>query len=121
LLELPSSFLFFFFVQTGADNENDHNDPVTMDGYTHRDASSTRQEGYFVLHAGATNSWETNLALQQAIEKVLFETAETARTSLRAGASALEVVETAVVALEDCPFFNAGKGAALTEDGTHEV
>jgi beta-aspartyl-peptidase (threonine type) len=64
---------------------------------------------------------ETDLILQQAIEMVLFETAETARVSLRAGATALEVVETAMIALENCPIFNAGKGAALTEDATHEV
>jgi Asparaginase len=55
------------------------------------------------LHAGTTESWETNLPHQQAIEQVLGEITELARASLLAGASALNVVEAAVIALEDCP------------------
>ncbi|MBL8341681.1 MAG: isoaspartyl peptidase/L-asparaginase [Rubrivivax sp.] len=39
----------------------------------------------------------------------------------RAGGGALDGVEAAVVALEDSPHFNAGFGAALCEDGTHEL
>ncbi|KAJ4308782.1 hypothetical protein N0V84_011898 [Fusarium piperis] len=78
-------------------------------------------DGFFLLHAGATNSWESNLDRQQAIQEVLSSVASTARASLCAGALALDVVEEAVVALEDCPFLNAGKGSALTEDGTHEL
>ena len=39
----------------------------------------------------------------------------------RAGGSALDAVEAAVVALEDDPEFNAGRGAALTEDGGVEL
>jgi beta-aspartyl-peptidase (threonine type) len=40
---------------------------------------------------------------------------------LAAGGSALDAVETAVVVLEDDPVFNAGRGAALTEDGGVEL
>jgi beta-aspartyl-peptidase (threonine type) len=40
---------------------------------------------------------------------------------LEGGASALDVVEAAVVALEDDPSFNAGRGATLTSDGTAEL
>jgi beta-aspartyl-peptidase (threonine type) len=40
---------------------------------------------------------------------------------LVAGGSAVDAVEAAVVALEDSPHFNAGHGAALCEDGTHEL
>ena len=40
---------------------------------------------------------------------------------LSAGGSALDAVEAAVVALEDDPEFNAGHGAALTEDGRVEL
>jgi Asparaginase len=66
----------------------------------------------FALHAGTIESWRTNLPYQQAIERVLSEIAEIARMSLRSRASALDVVEAAVIAMEDCPFFNAGTGAA---------
>lgn len=41
--------------------------------------------------------------------------------ALARGASALDVVTQAVVMLEDCPLFNAGRGAAYTSVGTHEL
>ncbi|MFC0698682.1 isoaspartyl peptidase/L-asparaginase family protein [Paraburkholderia humisilvae] len=37
------------------------------------------------------------------------------------GASALDAVTEAVRLLEDCPLFNAGRGAVLTADGTYEL
>lgn len=40
---------------------------------------------------------------------------------LAAGGSALDAVMTAVTALEDCPLFNAGRGAVLTADGDVEL
>lgn len=40
---------------------------------------------------------------------------------LRAGGSALDAVQAAVVVMEDSPHFNAGYGAALTEKSTHEL
>jgi L-asparaginase / beta-aspartyl-peptidase len=40
---------------------------------------------------------------------------------LAQGGSALEAVEVAVRSLEDCPLFNAGKGAVYTAEGTHEM
>lgn len=40
---------------------------------------------------------------------------------LREGGSALDAVEAAVMALEDCPLFNAGRGAVYTADATHEM
>ena len=40
---------------------------------------------------------------------------------LTAGASSLDAVSAAVIVLEDSPYFNAGKGAVYTADGTHEL
>ena len=40
---------------------------------------------------------------------------------LRAGGSALDAVQAAVVVMEDSPHFNAGYGAALTEKSEHEL
>lgn len=40
---------------------------------------------------------------------------------LQDGKSAMDAVEAAVVALENTPLFNAGKGAVFTADGTHEM
>jgi beta-aspartyl-peptidase (threonine type) len=40
---------------------------------------------------------------------------------LKEGGAALDAVETAVRALEDCPHFNAGKGSVFNADGMHEM
>ncbi len=40
---------------------------------------------------------------------------------LRDGAAALDVVEATVRSLEDCPLFNAGRGAVFTHEGHHEM
>ncbi|MGQ0675725.1 MAG: isoaspartyl peptidase/L-asparaginase family protein [Rhodospirillales bacterium] len=42
-------------------------------------------------------------------------------TVLARGGKAVDAVEAAVAAMEDSPHFNAGHGAALTEDGVHEL
>lgn len=44
-----------------------------------------------------------------------------AQALLHRGGSALDAVSTAVRLLEDCPLFNAGKGAVYTRAGTHEL
>jgi len=40
---------------------------------------------------------------------------------LKSGSSAIEAVETAVVALENSPLFNAGKGSVFTAEESHEM
>ena len=52
-------------------------------------------------------------ALQKALEK--------GYQILAKGGSALDAVEAAVVNLEDCDLFNAGKGSVFTAKGTHEM
>lgn len=37
------------------------------------------------------------------------------------GGSAIDAVEASVIALEDSPLFNAGKGSVFTNEGTHEM
>jgi len=43
------------------------------------------------------------------------------RTALLGGASALDAVTLAVSMFEDCPLFNAGRGAVYTSKATHEL
>lgn len=40
---------------------------------------------------------------------------------LKQGGAALDAVTAAVVALEDCPLFNAGRGSVFSHDGKHEM
>lgn len=51
----------------------------------------------------------------------LLSAIEAGRAVLAAGGSALDAVCAAVVALEDCPLFNAGQGAVLNAAGLHEL
>ena len=52
---------------------------------------------------------------------LLDQALETGTVLLEEGADALDVVTQVVLWLEDCPFFNAGKGAVTTLDGVHEL
>ena len=75
------------------------------------------------LHGGAGTilpskiTAETEAALHAALRRCL----EAGLSLLRQGASALDGVTAAVMALEDDPLFNAGRGAVFTSDGTHEM
>lgn len=73
------------------------------------------------IHAGTSDSWETDPIHQREVEQTLRAIVAEAGSRLSSGATALDVVQFAVTALEDCPLFNAGKGAVLNEDGEHEV
>lgn len=73
------------------------------------------------LHTGTCDTWNNDAFHQQEIEKILNHIAETARAKLLSGAKAVDVVQAVVMSLEDCPWFNAGKGAVLNQDGEHEV
>lgn len=73
-----------------------------------------------ILHGGCSNS-SPDFKTQQEIQQNLISILNTTVTTLKAGATAREAVIHAVAALEDCPLFNAGKGAALTIEGDHEV
>lgn len=76
---------------------------------------------HFALHAGITETWETGLPRQQEISRVLCEITDNARSQLIGGATAIDVVQAAALAMEDYPLFNAGKGAMLNEAREHEV
>jgi len=60
-------------------------------------------------------------AQKNAYHAALNDILEGGQRILEAGGSALDAVSDAVVRLEDCPLFNAGKGAVFTHAGTHEL
>lgn len=59
--------------------------------------------------------------LEKAYKKALRLALETGYEILKSGGSSLDAVEAAVVVLEDCPLYNAGRGAVFTADGTNEL
>lgn len=77
----------------------------------------------FALHGGAgvIDPRHFPEARRRECAATLAAIATRAVTALRSGASALDVVEQAVVELEDAPYFNAGYGSVLNARGDVEL
>lgn len=75
------------------------------------------------IHGGAGTLTRGHMtAEREALYTAALETALAAGYALlEAGKPALDAVQAAVQSLEDCPLFNAGKGAVFTHEGQHEM
>lgn len=75
------------------------------------------------LHGGAGTIARASMTpeQEQAYRAALQAATEVGYAVLKAGGPALDAVEMAVRSLEDCPLFNAGKGAVFTHNGHHEM
>jgi beta-aspartyl-peptidase (threonine type) len=76
-----------------------------------------------VIHGGAGIIERAHSAPEQdeAIRDALGRALDAGAAILEDGGSALDAVEAAVVALEDDPHFNAGRGSVFTHQGTIEM
>ena len=76
-----------------------------------------------VIHGGAGVIEREQLSAveEQAIRADLVAALDAGHAVLAQGGSALDAVEAAVVALEESPRFNAGKGSVYNADGKHEL
>ncbi|EEA25265.1 L-asparaginase, putative [Talaromyces marneffei ATCC 18224] len=82
--------------------------------------TTTTGQWHFVLHGGCSETCADADRQRETVEN-LRSVAESVSNALSQGATAKEVVVLAVAALEDCPTFNAGHGAALNEEGVHQL
>ena len=75
------------------------------------------------LHGGAGVLMPGMLtqADEQAIHEALLQALKAGVEVLEQGGSSLDAVQASVVELEECPWFNAGKGAVFTHTGDHEL
>jgi L-asparaginase / beta-aspartyl-peptidase len=75
------------------------------------------------IHGGAGTIARHSLTPEQAnaYHAALAAAVRAGQRVLTEGGRALDAVTEAVLALEDCPLFNAGHGSVFTRDGTHEL
>jgi beta-aspartyl-peptidase (threonine type) len=76
-----------------------------------------------VLHGGAGVIERNDLSVEdeRGIREALGHARDAGEAVLKAGGSALDAVQATVVALEESPHFNAGKGSVFDADGKHEL
>jgi beta-aspartyl-peptidase (threonine type) len=76
-----------------------------------------------VIHGGAGNITPANLPAEKAsqFEGKLTEVLRYGDSILKAGGTSLDAVESCVRMMEDCPLFNAGKGAVFNAEGKNEL
>jgi beta-aspartyl-peptidase (threonine type) len=76
-----------------------------------------------VIHGGAGTILRSTMTpdKEKAYQEALGIALNTGYQILENGGSALDAVEAAICSLEDCPLFNAGKGAVFTATGEHEL
>jgi len=85
--------------------------------------TATPKRWAFVIHGGAGTiardklTPEREAAMRAAMEQAL----RAGHDILAQGGSSLDAVTAAIVILEDSPYFNAGKGAVFTHEGTNEL
>lgn len=75
------------------------------------------------IHGGAGTILKSSMTpeLQLRYEDGLRTALDAGYEVLARGGSSIDAVETAVSSLEDCPLFNAGKGAVFNNVGGHEM
>ncbi len=75
------------------------------------------------IHGGAGTILRSSMTeeKEQQYTAALQEALNTGYSILQKGGSSLDAVEAAIISLEDCPLFNAGKGAVFNNKGVHEM
>jgi beta-aspartyl-peptidase (threonine type) len=75
------------------------------------------------IHGGAGTIRPSSMTpdKEKAYRSGLGEALRAGNAILESGGSSLDAVSAAVISLENCPLFNAGKGSVFTHDGKHEM
>lgn len=86
-------------------------------------AASKRPEYALAIHggAGAIRREEMSPEKESAYTAALDSALTIGETILKNGGTALDAVEQTITWLENCPLFNAGRGAVFTHDGKNEL
>jgi len=87
------------------------------------DKQKVKLDWAIALHGGAGNILPEDYTKEQqeAYSQALISALEIGKKILSEGGTSLDAVEHVIRYLEDCPLFNAGKGAVFTHDGKNEL
>lgn len=85
--------------------------------------ASARPAYAIAIHggAGALKRLEMSPEKEAAYRAALDSALTIGETVLKSGGSSLDAVEKTITYLEDCPLFNAGRGAVFTHEGKNEL
>ncbi|HEV8692931.1 MAG TPA: isoaspartyl peptidase/L-asparaginase [Lysobacter sp.] len=85
--------------------------------------ASEKPKTALVIHGGAGVIERSALTKEdeRAMRAALNHALDAGNAVLAKGGAALDAVESAVVVLEESPYFNAGKGAVFNAEGRHEL
>ena len=83
----------------------------------------SQQKYAIVIHGGAGNITPENVPpeIAQKYKLKLTEALLAGEEVLKNGGQALDAVTATIIVMENCPLFNAGKGAVFTADGINEM
>lgn len=84
-------------------------------------ACKAENKAVIVIHGGAGVDPGLSKEQQQEFHKALSQALLKGYELWKQGRDSVSVVEACVCSLEDCPLFNAGKGAVFTHDGKNEL
>ncbi len=96
---------------------------LCLSGCKNVSSSSLTPDYVIVIHGGAGNASNRDLNKEQQEEykAKLSEALSIGEEILKKGGTCIEAIEKTINFLEDCPLFNAGKGAVFTHDGKNEL
>jgi L-asparaginase / beta-aspartyl-peptidase len=94
-----------------------------LSGCKNVNSSSLTPDYVIVIHGGAGNASNRDLndEQQEEYKAKLSEALSIGEEILANGGTCVEAIEKTISFLEDCPLFNAGKGAVFTHDGKNEL
>jgi L-asparaginase / beta-aspartyl-peptidase len=96
---------------------------LCLSGCKNVSSNSLTPDYVIVIHGGAGNASNRDLNEEQQEEykAKLSEALSIGEEILKNGGTCIEAIEKTINFLEDCPLFNAGKGAVFTHDGKNEL
>jgi L-asparaginase / beta-aspartyl-peptidase len=91
---------------------------ISMNGFAQKETSAAKYA--FVIHGGTLGE-QLPAEDEKEIRAALKEALLAGKRILESGGKSMDAVEAAIKILEDSPWFNAGRGAVFTSEGTNEL